>query len=152
MYLLVNHHKVGLTKTAPTNQAGHQMHHTTTCVHRPDTRHPNAAWASTSLAPTPARWHPALKTTGGDRACKTKFTSKFLKLQFVLVEGRGLLLLVVSSRSVGEAVPKKERGKERMPMRKPREKLRVERVARNMPRRRREKHLMSWRCWRVVGR
>ena len=47
--------------------------------------------------------------------------------------------------------PRKERGAERRPTRKAREKLRVASVERNMPRRSREKDLMSKLCCAVGG-
>lgn len=47
--------------------------------------------------------------------------------------------------------PRKERGAESRPMRKAREKLRVASVARDMPRRRREKHWIRTRCGGVRG-
>lgn len=45
----------------------------------------------------------------------------------------------------------KESGLESRPIRKARLKLRVASVARNMPRRRSEKHLIRRRCWCVGG-
>ena len=44
-------------------------------------------------------------------------------------------------------VPRKDSGVEKRPTRRAREKLRVERVARNMPRRRREMHFARRRWW-----
>jgi hypothetical protein len=44
----------------------------------------------------------------------------------------------------------KESGAQRRPIMKEREKLRVARVERKRPRRRRERDLMRWVCWVVV--
>lgn len=48
--------------------------------------------------------------------------------------------------AMGE-LPRKDSGVEKRPTRRAREKLRVERVARNMPRRRREMHFARRRWW-----
>lgn len=56
----------------------------------------------------------------------------------------------------GKGWERKDKGVERRPMRNAREKFRVDRVARNIPRRRREKHWSRRRwcgvrgCWRVI--
>jgi len=52
----------------------------------------------------------------------------------------------------GDKRCRKERGVARRPIRRPREKFRVESVERVMPRRRREKLVMRVRCWGVAWR
>jgi len=52
----------------------------------------------------------------------------------------------------GDKRCRKERGVERRPIRRPREKLRVESVERVMPRRRRDELVMRVRCWAVAWR
>jgi len=53
--------------------------------------------------------------------------------------------LLLSSGGLDDGTPNIESGKARRPMRKAREKFSVARVARNMPRRSKEKHLMRRR-------
>lgn len=149
MYLLANKkapiYNNGLATTAPTNQAGHQMHHTTTCVHKPETLHPNAASSSISPTSTPHQLQPAKATTGGDSKCSKTLVRNFLDFispldeeAYAAKDGEG---------SAMGGVPRKESGVEKRPTRRAREKLRVERVARNMPRRRREMHFARRRWW-----
>ncbi len=135
-------HNSGLQTTPPTTHAGHQTHHTTTCVHKPCTLHPNAASSNTLPTSTPQSLHIASTTTGGDSNCNSPLSTTF----------RALLLVAVSGvEAVEKGWPTKERGEARRPMRKAREKLSVASVARNMPRRRREKHCRRRRCWGVGG-
>ena len=58
----------------------------------------------------------------------------------------GVPLVEEGEGNVSGWLPKKESGAESRPTRKAREKLRVERAARNMPRRRREMHCARRRC------
>ena len=60
----------GLASTLPVNQAGHQTHPMTTCVHSPFTFHPNAASARISPTPMPLTQVAIHKTTGGDNSCR----------------------------------------------------------------------------------
>jgi hypothetical protein len=135
-------HNNGLQTTPPTTQAGHQTHHTTTCVHRPCTLHPNAASTNTLPTSTPQNLHIASTTTGGDSNCNSPLSTTFR----ILLLGADPGVEVVE-----KGWPTKERGEARRPMRKAREKLSVASVARNMPRRRREKHCRRRRCWGVGG-
>lgn len=135
----------GLATTVPTNQAGHQMHHTTTCVHKPETVHPNAASSNISLTSTPHQLQPAKATTGGDSKCSKTLAKTFL--DFILLPPEGAYGAKVGEESAMCGVPRKDRGVEKRPTRRASEKLRVERVARNMPRRRREMHFARRRWW-----
>lgn len=136
----------GLAITAPINQAGHQIHHTTTCVHKPETVHPNAASNNISPTSTPHQLQPAKATTGGDSKCSKTLARTFLdfidppkeEATYGAKDGDG---------SAMGGVPRKDSGVERRPTRRAREKLRVERVARNMPRSRREMHFARRRWW-----
>jgi len=127
----------GLRKTAPTIQAGHQTHQTITCVHNPLTLHPNAACISTISTPIPQYQQTAVKTTGGENVCNITLLITLIPILNTVLSG--MLNLRCSAG-----------GKARRPIRKAREKLRVARVARNMPRRRREKHFIR-RRWGWVG-
>lgn len=128
----------GLATTAPTNQAGHQMHHTTTCVHKPETVHPNAASNNISPTSTPHQLQPAKATTGGDSKCSKTLAKTFL--DFVDPPNEAAYGTKDGGGSAMGGVPRKDSGVEKRPTRRAREKLRVERVAMNMPRRRREMH------------
>ena len=127
----------GLTNTTETSQAGHHTHQTTTCVHRPHTVHPKAASISTVSTLTPDNWHTAKNTTGGDKQCSTTFDDSLFQT--------GKDGWILSSPSA-KGTPRKEKGKESSPMKKAREKFRVARVARNMPKSKREKHLIKRHC------
>lgn len=136
----------GLATTAPTNQAGHQTHHTTTCVHKPETVHPNAASNNISPTSTPHQLQPAKATTGGDSKCSRMFARTFLDFIDPPNEDAAYGVKVGDGSAMG-GVPRKDNGVEKRPTRRAREKLRVERVARNMPRRRREMHFARRRWW-----
>lgn len=97
----------------------------------PQTFHPNAASISTSPTPTPQNQQHPKSTAGGDSKCnKALLGSQYAMFRFALA----------SCAELGDGSgPRKERGAERMPTRKAREKLRVASVERNMPSRSREK-------------
>lgn len=137
----------GLATTVPTNHAGHQMHHTTTCVHKPETVHPNAASSSIAPTSTPHQLQPAKATTGGDSKCRKTLVRTFLDFVSPLEEeeeeeaygakdGEG---------SAMGGVPRMDSGVEKRPTRRASEKFRVDRVARNMPKRTREMHFATRR-------
>lgn len=136
----------GLATTAPINQAGHQMHHTTTCVHKPETVHPNAASNNISPTSTPHQLQPAKATTGGDSTCSKTLARTFLDFVNPPNEEAAYGTKDGDGSAMG-GVPRKDSGVEKRPTRRAREKLRVERVARNIPRRRREMHFARRRWW-----
>lgn len=118
------------TLTMPTSQAGHQRHHTTTGVYMPQTFQPKLASFNRSAILMSQIWAAAYKIVGGDTTLRRpardqrrpRFLTGWTKLS----------------------------GLESTPMRKAREKLRVARVERHMPRTRREKDFVSWKCC-IVG-
>lgn len=137
-------YRKGLTTTLPTNHAGHQTHQTTTCDHNPLTLHPNAASANISPTSTPQALHATNITTGGLSSCSNTLHDNLIA---TLRRGAFLWSLPVFERD-GKGWPRKDRGVQSRPIRNAREKLRVARVARNMPRRRREK---QWERRRWCG-
>lgn len=136
----------GLATTAPTNQAGHQMHQTATCVHKPETVHPNAASSNISPTSTPHQLQPAKATTGGDKKCSKTLARTLLDFVSLPDEEEAYGIKDGEGSAMG-GVPRKDSGVENRPTRRAREKLRVERVARNMPRRSREMHFAKRRWW-----
>lgn len=126
-----------LVKTLPVSQAGHQIHHITTCVHIPLTFQPNAAEDSVSETVVPVSQQMAQRTAGGESICNPIVTRMFRFRD-------------ASASEVSRDVPMKDSGVDRSPTNRESEKLSVASVARNMPSSRSEKHWMSTRCWSVT--
>ena len=125
----------------PINHAGHQTHHTTTCVQSPVACHPKAASASMAPSSTPHIQHRIHITIAGDPSPRNILIAIFDAMDplDVLEEPR--------DKGVAKVGPMKDNGAVMRPMRNEREKLRVASVAKNIPKRRSEKHCMRRICW-----
>ena len=122
-------YNIGFTSTLPTNQAGHQTHHTMTCTHNPFTFQPKAASANTSPISEPQRMHTVQTNTGGDNSCSPTVDR--------------ILLIIGGNTSLGsteaeKGLPTNDRGADRRPTNRESEKFKVARVAKNIPNRSRE--------------
>lgn len=118
----------------PIIHAGHQTHHTTTCVHIPQTSHPNAACVRIVSTDTPVYQQPPRRTTGGERRFRSTSPIKASAYRIgALMEGLTRLT--------------KLRGVQSKPIMNESEKFRVARVERKRPRRRREKDFIRRYCW-----
>jgi hypothetical protein len=115
------------TVIAPISQAGHHTHHITTGVYILQTFHPNAAPSRTSAALSSAIAAAEYSTAVGAIRFRNPEHNHFK----ILVCGNGRIKL---------------NGLVIRPMRNAKEKFKVAREAKNMPRRSSEKDLMSWYC------
>jgi hypothetical protein len=113
----------------PTSHAGHHKHQTTTGVYMPQTFHPKLASFNKSAILIFQTWAAAYNTVGGATTLSTPARDH---------RRAGFL--------TGWT---KVSGLESTPIRKAREKLRVARVDRHIPRTSREKDFVSWKCCNV---
>lgn len=139
----------------PANHAGHQMHHTATCVHMPQTFQPKAASVSTLWTETFHALHAARKTVLGARRLTTTKPATTLAITLAVVRfvtlGPSLFFrdfksVAADGVALESIYPTNESGAQTRPRNRDREKFSVARAERKRPRRRSENDLMRRNC------
>lgn len=157
---------VKATNKHPHNHAGHQTHHTTTCVHIPHTSHPKAASVIIISTVTFRNQQMANSIAAGDM----RFISTKVSID-ICIEGDGgweggesfrscfafpvlwsfRIICSLLRGDVGSLNPINVRGAQRRPISRESEKFRVASAERKRPRNRREKDFNRRNCCGVGG-
>lgn len=123
------------TPTPAPTHAGHQTHQTTTCVHIPQTPHPNPDSSNIPATSSPQYFATPTNTIVGATICNTINHNPVFTIPLRVV---GVLVLA-SPWAAEKPAPKTLMRKERL-------KFNVARAERNRPRRRREKQEINVLC------
>ena len=137
---------------APTNHAGHHTIQNITWVYVPFTCQAKLACTNSSWIPRPEKRvglspfqsiAPINSTTGGDKRTRMRRYKTFEMIHCLVPDGLAgnSVVKIAWSRATNKWM--KDKGQARMPVKNPREKFKVDKVARNIPRNSSEKQFSS---------